>query len=102
MKEKNPYAVLGLPAGASAGDVTMAYRRLARRLHPDICDDPRAAEQFSAATRAYEQLRATTRKPATPTTIPVRRRDQVRRPPLVAGPVRVTRLSQDQGEGRHG
>ena len=50
------YAVLGVPRDASAQDIRRAYRRVARRHHPDLNRDPRAAERFAAAARAYEVL----------------------------------------------
>jgi molecular chaperone DnaJ len=51
------YAVLGLARGASIADIKRAYRRLARRYHPDINPGDRAAEAlFHRITEAYETL----------------------------------------------
>ena len=50
------YAVLGVPRDASAPEIRRAYRRVARRHHPDLNPDPSGAEQFGAAARAYEVL----------------------------------------------
>ena len=50
------YAVLGVPRNASAPDIHRAYRRVARRHHPDLNPDPRGPERFAAAARAYEVL----------------------------------------------
>ena len=51
------YVVLGLARGASVGDVKRAYKRLARRYHPDINPGDRmAAAQFRQIARAYETL----------------------------------------------
>jgi len=53
----DPYEVLGIRQGASSAEISRAYRRLARELHPDsrpVHAD--AAGQFRAATDAYEQL----------------------------------------------
>ena len=50
------YAVLGVPRDASAPDIHRAYRRVARRHHPDLNPDPRGPERFAAAARAYEVL----------------------------------------------
>ncbi len=50
------YAVLGVPRNASAPDIRRAYRRAARRHHPDLNRDPDGSERFAAAARAYEVL----------------------------------------------
>lgn len=52
------YAVLGVPRGASKDDIKRAYRRLAKRFHPDLNkDDPKAAEEkFKEVSEAYEVL----------------------------------------------
>jgi DnaJ-class molecular chaperone len=53
----DPYATLGVPRGASEQDIKSAYRKLAKELHPDRNkDNPKAAERFSDATRAYDLL----------------------------------------------
>jgi len=51
------YVILGLERGASLGDVKRAYKRLARRFHPDINPGDRMAEaQFRQIAEAYETL----------------------------------------------
>jgi hypothetical protein len=50
------YAVLGVRRDASALDIRRAYRRVARRHHPDLNRDPRGSERFAAAARAYAVL----------------------------------------------
>src|SRR5947208_3190972 len=51
------YVILGLPRGATLGDVKRAYKRLARRCHPDINPGDRAAAaQFRQIAEAYETL----------------------------------------------
>jgi molecular chaperone DnaJ len=51
------YAILGVPADATLTDVRRAYRRLARRYHPDINPgDQAAAARFRVVTLAYEIL----------------------------------------------
>jgi molecular chaperone DnaJ len=51
------YIVLGVDRGAVAGDIKRAYKRLARRLHPDINPGDREAEaRFRQVLDAYETL----------------------------------------------
>lgn len=55
--EFDPYEMLGIPVNASQNDIKAAYRRLARRLHPDSNPmNPGAQKQFQAITTAYELL----------------------------------------------
>jgi len=50
------YAVLGVRRDANADEIKMAYRRLARELHPDVNADPAAQERFKQVTQAHEVL----------------------------------------------
>jgi molecular chaperone DnaJ len=51
------YVVLGLPHGATESEIKRAYRRLARRFHPDINPGDRAAAaRFRQIAEAYETL----------------------------------------------
>jgi DnaJ-class molecular chaperone len=51
------YEVLGVTKGASAADIKKAYRRLAKKLHPDANKkDPKAAAKFAELNAAYEVL----------------------------------------------
>jgi curved DNA-binding protein len=50
------YKVLGVPRDASDSDIKSAYRKAARKYHPDVNKDPDASEKFSQATEAYEVL----------------------------------------------
>jgi len=51
------YSVLGVPRTASAGDITKAYRKLAKKLHPDLNPGDKAAEEkFKKITAAYDIL----------------------------------------------
>ena len=51
------YIVLGIERGAPAGEIKRAYKRLARRLHPDINPgDHEAAARFRQVLDAYETL----------------------------------------------
>jgi hypothetical protein len=51
------YGVLGVSRKATPAQIKEAYRRNARRLHPDVNPDPWAAERFKEMTHAYEVLR---------------------------------------------
>lgn len=56
-QHEDPYRILGLDHGATAAEITRAYRLQARSWHPDARpDDPDAAARFRAVTRAYEVL----------------------------------------------
>ena len=53
----DPYATLGVSRSATEQEIKSAYRKLAKELHPDRnTDNPKAAERFSEATRAYDLL----------------------------------------------
>lgn len=53
----NPYAILGVEPTASAQEITKAYRRLARKLHPDLNPGDKAAEErFKDVANAYRLL----------------------------------------------
>jgi hypothetical protein len=53
----DPHAVLGLEPGASPEDVQRAYRRLAKRFHPDHAGDGAAGEMMISVNAAYDMLR---------------------------------------------
>jgi curved DNA-binding protein CbpA len=54
--EIDHYRLLGVSRDASAGEIRRAYRRLARRHHPDLNPRPDGAERFAALAHAYEIL----------------------------------------------
>ncbi len=51
------YEVMGLKRDANEKDIKMAYRRLARKYHPDINKEPNAEEKFKELGHAYEVLK---------------------------------------------
>jgi curved DNA-binding protein len=57
MKYKDYYAILGLKRDATADDIKAAYRRLARKYHPDVSKEKDAEEKFKEMAEAYETLK---------------------------------------------
>ena len=63
--EKDYYEVLGVSSTATDKEITRAYRKLAKELHPDRnADNPKAAERFSKVTQAYDILTDTNLLPS--------------------------------------
>ena len=59
----DPYSTLGVAKSASDAEIKSAYRKLAKELHPDKNkDNPKAAEKFSDAARAYDILSDKTKR----------------------------------------
>ena len=52
----DPYTVLGISRSASQSEIKSAYRRLARRYHPDVNAHPAAAGKFAQLNEAYHLL----------------------------------------------
>jgi curved DNA-binding protein len=57
MKYKDYYSILGVERGAPEDAVKKAYRRLARKYHPDVSKEPDAEERFKEVGEAYETLK---------------------------------------------
>jgi DnaJ-class molecular chaperone len=53
---RDPYTVLGVSKSADAAEIKKAFRRLAKKYHPDQSKEPKAAERFAEANTAYEIL----------------------------------------------
>ncbi|WP_410599616.1 DnaJ C-terminal domain-containing protein [Amycolatopsis sp. lyj-90] len=56
MANEDFYRVLGVPRTAGEDEIQRAYRKLARKYHPDINKDPGAEDRFKAVSEAYEVL----------------------------------------------
>jgi len=57
MEFKDYYATLGVEPGAGDAEIKTAYRRLARKYHPDVSKETGAEDRFKAINEAYEALR---------------------------------------------
>ncbi len=57
MEFKDYYDTLGVKPGASESEIKSAYRKLARKYHPDVSKEAGAEERFKAVNEAYEVLR---------------------------------------------
>jgi DnaJ-class molecular chaperone len=53
---RNPYEVLGVPKTADANEIKKAFRKLAKKYHPDQNKDPKSQERFAEANQANEIL----------------------------------------------
>jgi curved DNA-binding protein len=57
MRYKDYYQVMGLARGATQDEIKRAYRKLARKYHPDVSKEANAEEHFKELQEAYEVLK---------------------------------------------
>jgi len=57
MRYKDYYQVMGVPRTASQDDIKRAYRKLARKYHPDVSKEKDAEERFKELQEAHEVLK---------------------------------------------
>ena len=56
MTDRDYYEILDVARTASQGEIKQAFRRLARKFHPDVNDAPDAEERFKELNEAYAVL----------------------------------------------
>ncbi len=64
MDYKDYYKVLGVARDASQDDIKRAYRKLARKFHPDVSKEANAEDKFKEVQEAYEVLKDTDKRAA--------------------------------------
>jgi len=57
VKYKDYYKILGVARGAGDDEIKKAYRKLARKYHPDVSKEANAKEKFQDVSEAYETLK---------------------------------------------
>ena len=56
MAKRDYYEVLGVSKNATDAEIKSAFRKLAKKYHPDVCKDSDGPEKFKEAQEAYSVL----------------------------------------------
>lgn len=62
MNKRDYYEILGVDKNASEAEIKSAFRKLAKKYHPDVSKEPNAAEKFKEAQEAYAVLSDETKR----------------------------------------
>ena len=64
MQYKDYYEILGVKRSSDADEIKRAYRKLARKFHPDVSKEKNAEDRFKEVQEAYEVLRDSDKRAA--------------------------------------
>lgn len=98
MKYKDYYQILGVPRDASREEVKGAYRRLARKYHPDVSKEPDAERRFKEINEANEVLKDRQKRSTYDALGNQWQADQEFRPPPRGGPGLHREFRFDRGD----
>src|SRR5438067_10569576 len=102
MKYKDYYKVLGVERSASEDEVKKAYRKLARKYHPDVSKEANAKEKFQEVSEAYETLKEKEKRAAYDSLGSHRAGQDFRPPPDWFNRYGAERFATEEGENLGG
>ncbi len=100
MEYRDYYQALGIARNATADEVKKAYRKLARKYHPDVSKEPNAEERFKEVQEAYEVLKDPEKRAAYDQLGSQWKQGQQFRPPPDWGSGFEFRGARGEGQGR--